>query len=38
MKTFKILSETIPINLLPQLDNFVTIVGGLCNLLPPLVS
>lgn len=38
MKTFKILSETIPITLLPQVDNFITIVGGICNLQQPLVN
>jgi len=38
MKTFKLLKGTIPITLMHQLDDFVTIIGGLCNLMPPLID
>lgn len=38
IKQFKILTDRMPITLVPQFEHFQTIVGGLCNLLPPLVK
>lgn len=38
LKWFAILKNTLPISLVPQVDDIVTICAALCNLLPPLVT
>ena len=38
MKWFVILKNTVPINLVPILDDIVLVCAALCNLLPPLVG
>ncbi|KAL3857709.1 hypothetical protein ACJMK2_012351 [Sinanodonta woodiana] len=38
LKLFKILKETLPITLLPIIDDIINVIAALCNLLPPLVS
>ncbi|KAL3857804.1 hypothetical protein ACJMK2_012439 [Sinanodonta woodiana] len=38
LKLFKSLKETLPITLLPIIDDIINKIAALCNLLPPLVS
>lgn len=38
MKVFKILQDTMPIAFVPLADKMMTIIAGLCNLLPPLTK
>lgn len=38
MKRFQILKNTLPISLVPLVDDIIVVTAALCNLLPPLIS